>query len=260
MARAVLNARRASGARAFIVLCAALLPSAVFADAAVRSLDGAQFSLKMTPMLQETAANAPRPPMPALARVASLKDYRIGSEDLLEIQVFGVEQLSRTVRVNSNGMISLPLIGTLAVGGMTAQEAESTIAAKLASDYLQNPQVSLFIKEFTTQRVTIEGAVNKPGIYPLRGETTLLRSLAIAGGQGSLSDMSEVMLFRADAAGKRVAMTYDVDRIRRGELDDPVVLNDDLIVVNRSRARALLKDSVVRDVIDAVNPFSPFTR
>src|SRR5258708_26583413 len=174
MARAVLNARRASGARAFIVLCAALLPSAVFADAAVRSLDGAQFSLKMTPMLQETAANAPRPPMPALARVASLKDYRIGSEDLLEIQVFGVEQLSPTVRVNSNGMISLPLIRTLAVRAMTAPEAHSTIAAKLASDYLQNPQVSLFIKEFTTQRATIEGAVNKPRIYPPPAATTLL--------------------------------------------------------------------------------------
>jgi polysaccharide export outer membrane protein len=161
------------------------------------------------------------------------------------------------VRVNSNGMISLPLIGMLSVGGMTAQEAENSIAAKLASDYLQNPQVSLFIKEYTTQRVTIEGAVNKPGIYPLRGETTLLRSLAIAGGQGSLSDMSQVMLFRADASGKRIAASFDVDRIRRGELEDPPVQNDDLIVVNRSPARTLLRDSILRDVIDTVNPFSP---
>jgi polysaccharide export outer membrane protein len=190
-------------------------------------------------------------------RLAGVRDYRIGPEDLLELQVFGVEQLSRSVRVNANGMVSLPLIGVLSVAGLTAQEAESAIAARLARDYLQDPQVSLFIKEFTTQRVTIEGAVNKPGIYPLRGETTLLRSLAIAGGQGSLSDMSEVMVFRTDAKGQRVALAYDVERIRRGEVEDPKVVNDDVIVVNRSKVRTILKDSVLRDALDAVNPFSP---
>lgn len=238
---------------AAMIACCAI--SAVASADEPRSLEGANFSLKMSDALL-----APEPPASKapLRRPAGFKDYRIGAEDLLEVQVFGVDQLSRTVRVNSQGFISLPLIGTLAVGGMTAQEAESVVAARLATDYLQNPQVSLFIKEFTTQRVTIEGAVNKPGIYPLRGETTLLRSLAIAGGQGSLSDMSEVMLFRADASGKRVAASYDVEAIRRGELEDPAVQNDDLIVVNRSRSRTLLRDSIIRDVIDTVNPFSPF--
>jgi polysaccharide biosynthesis/export protein len=239
--------------RAAIIACCALALPALADE--LRSLEGANLSLKMSDALRAPASVATRTP---LMRPAALKDYRIGAEDLLEIQVYGVDQLSRTVRVNSQGFISLPLIGTLAVGGMTAQEAETTVAARLATDYMQDPQVSLFIKEYTTQRVTIEGAVNKPGIYPLRGETTLLRSLAIAGGQAHLSDMSEVMLFRADASGKRVAMAYDVDRIRRGELDDPAVLNDDLIVVNRSAARTILKDSLFRDVIDAVNPFSPF--
>jgi polysaccharide export outer membrane protein len=242
-----------------LVFCTLVATANAFADEGLRSLEGMQLSLKMSDALvapaitatTATAAAAPRP------RVTGIKDYRIGTEDLLEIQVFGVDQLSRTVRVNSQGYISLPLIGTIAVSGMTSQEAESAVAARLAADYLQNPQVSLFIKEFTTQRVTIEGAVQKPGVYPLRGETTLLRSLAIAGGQGSLSDMSEVMLFRADANGKRVAATYDVERIRRGELEDPPVMNDDLIVVNRSVARTILKDSVFRDALDAVNPFSP---
>ncbi|MEP7069980.1 MAG: polysaccharide biosynthesis/export family protein [Usitatibacter sp.] len=188
---------------------------------------------------------------------ASFKDYRIGSEDLLEIQVFGVDQLSRTVRVNSLGRISLPLVGAVEVGGLTVQEAETLIAGLLTKSYLQNPQVSLFVKEFTNQRVTIEGAVSKPGIYPLRGQTTLLRSLAMAGGQGSLSDMSEVMVFRTGAQGVRETQVFDVERIRRGELDDPQVLNDDLIVVNRSKARTIMKDSIFRDVLDAINPFSP---
>jgi polysaccharide biosynthesis/export protein len=115
--------------------------------------------------------------------------------------------------------------------------------------------VSLFIKEYTSQRVTIEGAVNKPGVYPLRGPTTLLQSLAVAGGQASLSDMAEVMLFRGHDDGKRETLVYDVDRIRSGELEDPTVLSEDLIVVKRSKARTILKDSILRDIIDAVNPF-----
>lgn len=225
--------------------------------------DDSHVSLKMSAALTGGIASV-RAPAESIAAVrvrpSSMKDYRIGAEDLLEVQVFGVDQLSRTVRVNSNGLVSLPLVGTLQVGGMTAQEAEGLIAAKLATDYLQDPQVSLFIKEYTTQRVTIEGAVNKPGIYPLRGETTLLRTIAIAGGQASLADLSEVMLFRADASGKRVASAFDLERIRRGEMDDPAVHNDDVIVVNRSKTRTVLKDSVFRDIIDAVNPFSPFAR
>ena len=226
--------------------------------------DEARISLRMSDVLAAAPASAPAaapplapalPAMPALANTGGIKDYRIGPEDLLEIQVFGVEQLSRTVRVNSRGLVSLPLIGVIEVAGMTAQEAESSIAQKLSASYLQNPQVSLFIKEFTSQRVTIEGAVNKPGIYPLRGPTTLLSTLALAGGQASLSDMTEVMLFRTDAAGKRASVTYDVERIRRGELEDPAVVNDDLIVVNRSRGRAILKDSIVRDAFELINPF-----
>jgi hypothetical protein len=89
----------------------------------------------------------------------------------------------------------------------------------------------------------------------LRGETTLLRTLAIAGGQGALSDMTQVLLFRNEAGGKRVVQAYDVERIRRGEVEDPAVVNDDLIVVNRSPTRVMLKDSPLRDAVDLINPF-----
>jgi len=239
----------------FPYLRAAAALASMLAMGPAGASDEAPPALKMSSALTTTGV-APAPA--AAARVASrlgMKDYRIGADDLLEIQVFGVEQLSRAVRVNSRGSVSLPLIGTVELAGMTAQEAEAIIAAKLADSYLQNPQVSLFIKEYTSQRVTIEGAVQKPGIYPLRGQTTLLRTLALAGGQASLSDMSEVMLFREEAGGKREALVFDVDRIRRGELEDPVVVNDDLIVVNRSRSRIFLKDSILRDVIETINPF-----
>jgi polysaccharide export outer membrane protein len=227
------------------------MPNASFGQEA-----GERFSLKMTDELTLSAPKAIEPGVPVAAPGAStLRDYRIGADDLLEVQVFGVDQLSRTVRVNSRGQVSLPLVGTLQVGGLTGQEAEGMLAQKLAENYLQNPQVSLFIREYTSQRVTVEGAVNKPGVYPLRGPTTLLQTLALAGGQASLSDMNEVMLFRPSPDGKRSAQVYDVERIRAGEIDDPAVMSEDLVVVKRSPTRILFKDSVLRDILDALNPF-----
>src|SRR5690606_32406111 len=108
--------------------------------------------------------------------------YRIGAQDLLEVSVFGVKDLKQEVRVNSNGQISLPLIGGVMAGGKTIPELEQHIATKLQDGYLQNPQVSVFVKEFTSQQVTVSGTVKKPGIYPLTGKTSLLQALAMAEG------------------------------------------------------------------------------
>lgn len=252
---------RIDSARGFRKRCVWQGPAALafLAAAGIACADPSSLSLRLSDELSLPANPQPRTQVAnaqAVARRApSARDYRIGPDDLLEIQVFGVDQLTRTVRVNSRGLVSLPLIGTLELGGLTAQQAEALIVAKLAESYLQDPQVSLFIKEYTSQRVTIEGAVNRPGVYPLRGPTTLLQSLALAGGQANLSDMTEVMIFRADSTGKRETLVYDVDRIRAGASSDPAVVNDDLIVVNRSKARTILKDSILRDIIDTVNPF-----
>ena len=217
----------------------------------------AQVAQGLAPQLQEESRKvAPAPVVPDFVpgRPRGI-EYRIGTEDLLEVQVFGVEQLSRTVRVDSRGVISLPLIGMVDVAGLTVLEAQAVITAKLAESYLQNPQVTLFIKEFTTQRITVEGAVNRPGVYPLKGQTTLLTALALAGGQGRFSEMNEVVVFRTDESGQRVVTKYDVERIRRGEVADPIIVNDDLVVVNRSSGRVALRDSIFGDLLDVLNPF-----
>src|SRR4051812_34136690 len=237
--------------------------------AAAHAQEAPSVALRLSPQLSKEVAHVPDgsassvplisvPPATSIdaASRTGLGDYRIGPEDLIEIQVFGVDQLARTVRVNSFGMVSLPLIGPTPVGGMTASEAERLVARKLAENFLQDPQVSVFIKEYTNQRVTVEGAVAKPGIYPLRGQTTLLRAIAVAGGQGNLTDLSNVVIYRSDSSGLRTGTTFDIERIRRGEVQDPMVLNDDVIVLNRSPARVVFKDSLFRDVLDAVNPFS----
>ncbi|MDP2326438.1 MAG: polysaccharide biosynthesis/export family protein [Gammaproteobacteria bacterium] len=182
----------------------------------------------------------------------------MGPNDLIDIEILDLDNFKRTVRVNAAGAVTLPLIGAANVAGLTAQQIEAHLAAKYSEKYLQNPQVSVFIKEFTTERISIDGAVAKPGIYPLVGQITLLRALALAGGFGPIADSSEVMLFRVDEKGQRQVAVFDVDKIRSGKSDDPPIRGDDLIVVQRDPNRRLLKDSLFRDIIDSINPFSVF--
>lgn len=198
----------------------------------------------VTPVAAPTGAPTPAPYVPGT------EDYHIGPQDLLELQVFGVDALNRTVRVNSRGFISLPLIGMTQAAGLTSEQLEEALAAKLAQDYLQNPQVSVFIKEFTSQRVTVEGAVKKPGVYPLKGRTSLLQALATAEGLTSVADTT-VRVFRVDATtGNRTALEFDLEKIRAGELHDPEVRNDDIVQVSESQGK-----SVAKELIEFILPF-----
>ncbi len=161
--------------------------------------------------------------------------YRIGPHDLLAIEVFGVEELSRKVRVNSKGQITLPLIGVVQAGGLSNEQLERHLAELLARDFLQDPQVSVFIEEFTSQRVTVEGQVKKPGVYPIQGRTTLLQSIAMAEGLGEYADGDDIVIFRqTNDNGQRMALQYQLDAIRGGQVPDPVVRGDDVVVVGKS--------------------------
>ena len=168
-------------------------------------------------------------------------DYRVGPQDLLAISVFGVEDLNKEVRVNSNGQISLPLIGGVMAGGRTIPELESELATKYSAGYLQRPQVSVFVKEFTSQRVTLEGAVAKPGIYPITGKTSLIQAIALAGGvDDKTADLGGIVLMR-QVNGKRMAAAYDLRLVRRGQSEDPLIYGDDIIIVEQSASKTALR-------------------
>jgi polysaccharide biosynthesis/export protein len=248
------SVRRLSQAQGLIVCCGFVAFANAQAPETTQSAPNPVSAPSTRAAIPAPSATSAATPVPIITQ-----DYRIGIHDLLELQVFGVDQLNRTVRVNANGNISLPLVGIVEVSGKTAQQAEVLIQKRLAETYLQNPHVSLYIKEFTSQRVTVEGAVKKPGIYPIAGQTTLLRAIALAGGQDQLSDMNEVMIFRLNSeSGQRQVAKFDVEKVRRGQQEDPLVLNDDVVVINRSQSRVNLRDSVFRDVIDMFNPFKRF--
>ncbi len=168
-------------------------------------------------------------------------DYRIGAMDLLQISVFGVEDLDKEVRVNSNGQISLPLVGGIMAGGRTIPELEAQLAKKYADGFLQNPQVSVFVKEYSSQRITLEGAVKKPGIYPITGRTSLLQAIALAEGvDDKIADLGGIVLMR-QVEGKRQAAVFDLRLVRKGMVDDPQVYGDDIIVVEQSGSKSAFR-------------------
>jgi polysaccharide export outer membrane protein len=188
----------------------------------------------------EAAVPAAIPPVHASAEellAQVVNEYRIGPSDLLEISVFQVPELSRTVRVNSDGSLSLPLIGQVKAGGLTGYELETLIARKLQENYLQDPQVSVFIKEFVSQRVTVGGSVNKSGIFPISGKTTLMQAIALAGGLGKFAIESDIKVFRTLPDGSREVLVFDLEPIRKGEAEDPPLMTSDVVVVAHSEVR-----------------------
>lgn len=138
--------------------------------------------------------------------------YRIGRQDLLEIDVFGVEELRQTVRVSDDGSITLPLLGRLAVAGLTKAELEGLIARLLDERYVRDPQVTVFVKEYESRKVAVSGAVKKPDTYEMLGDKTLLEMISIAGGLDK--DLGkEIVIFRQDEQGTTRRIAVDLERL-----------------------------------------------
>ena len=165
--------------------------------------------------------------------------YKVGPQDVLDISVFKVPDLSKSVQVADVGTINLPLVGEISAAGKTAREIELDLTERLGSTYLQSPQVTVYVKEYNSQRVTVEGAVKKPGVYPIRGKTTLLQSIAMAEGLDNASASSNVVVFR-QVNGKRTAARFDLDDIRAGRGDDPAMRPGDVVVADVSTTKVVL--------------------
>ena len=125
-------------------------------------------------------------------------DYILGPEDVVNIEVFNLPELSKTVRVANDGLISLPLIGRVQAAGLTAEQLRQELADKWGENYLQDPQVTVFVNEFKAKPVSVIGAVEKPGLYTLTGRRTLIEMLSMAGGFGKRN---------TSAAGRTVLVT-----------------------------------------------------
>lgn len=184
---------------------------------------------------------------------ATSAEYRIGVGDQLDVRVFQVEDLSfAELVVDTSGNISLPLIGAVRGSGRTAGEMASDIAGRLAARFLRDPQVTVIVKEAASQKITVDGAVTKPGVYEMRGSTSLLQAVAMAEGPTRVADLTKVAVFRS-IDGRRSVALFDLSAIRQGRASDPQVLGDDVIVVDTSRL-----NSALREIVGALPAFAAF--
>lgn len=190
------------------------------------------------------------------AVAAAPTEYRIGVGDKLNVRVFQVEDLSfEELVVDTSGNIQLPLIGAVSAAGRTAGEMSIDIAERLSAQYLRNPQVTVTVTEAASQKITVDGAVTKPGVYEMRGSTSLLQAVAMAEGPSRVADLSKVAVFRT-IDGQRSVALFDLAAIRQGRATDPQVLGDDVIVVDTSRLNSALRE--ILSAVPALAIFRPF--
>ncbi len=194
--------------------------------------------------VEQANKNAPTQPvsgaLPATPVIGST-DYRVGPLDVLDVEVFSVPDLTKSVRISVGGEFTMPLVGTIPAAGKTVGEIEKEIAARLKDGFMENPQVTVFVKEYMSQRVTVEGAVREPGIFSLTGRTSLLQVVAMCKGLDELANPGGVVIYR-NIEGRRYAAAFDIREIRAGRLIDPEVLGSDIVVVDFSGVRSNLKD------------------
>lgn len=167
-------------------------------------------------------------------------DYRLAPMDVVEVSVFEAPNLSRTAQISSSGFITLPLIKDVRASGRTTDQLQREIAARLQRDFMQSPQVFVSVKEYNSQRVTVDGAVKNPGVVPLKGETTLVQVIASSGGLNDMGSPSGVYILRK-VDGKKMVARFDLNEIRKGQKEDPVLRAGDIVMVDESTGKVALR-------------------
>ena len=140
--------------------------------------------------------------------VADSDQYVIGPEDVLSINVWKEEALTRQVPVRSDGKISLPLIDEVHAAGLTPLQLKEKLTLRL-KEFIDNPSVSVIVTEANSQKVYVSGEVRTPGVYRLRGETTLLQVIPMAGGFTEWADQKKIVVIRKEGEkDKRIVVNY----------------------------------------------------
>lgn len=165
----------------------------------------------------------------------------IGPGDRLDFKVLGLPELDRSVRVETDGTIGLPLVGTVRAAGVPIAQLREEITRRLGDRYLQDPQVTLELGESVNQRFVIDGGVKLPGIYAVIGNQTLMQSVAQAQGLADYARADEVVVFRTVNGIRHVAV-FNLNDIRGARAPDPEIYPNDRIIVGNNSNAPLLRD------------------
>jgi polysaccharide biosynthesis/export protein len=167
------------------------------------------------------------------AEQAADQNYHIGVGDLLQIEVYDEPDLTKEVRVLTDGFISFPLLGAVKAAGLSVTKLEKVLTKQLAAKYLVSPQVTVFVKEFSS--IYILGEVKNPGSFPVYGKLTVFEAVTLAGGFTEVANPSKVKVIRHEN-GQEQNFTVDVQKITKdGDASEDMELKaNDRVIVPRS--------------------------
>lgn len=160
----------------------------------------------------------------------------VGPGDELSVDVFGLPEISRTVRVDASGRIAIPLAGSVEAANHTVEQLTSMLEDRLRANAVRDPKVTLNIVNSVSQAVTVDGAVKTPGEFAIAGSTTLMRTIARGGGVTEFAKENHVVVFRR-VNGQDMVALYDLRAIRLGMYKDPPIYANDIVLVGESNAR-----------------------
>jgi polysaccharide export outer membrane protein len=180
---------------------------------------------------QEVDRNARITALAALP--ASNADYKLGPGDLIEIRVFGVSNFDHTLRISAAGTIKLPLLEPVVASGLSAAQLEESLTTLLDGDFIKDPQVSVFVKEYRSQPVSVLGAVRSPGQFQISLPLRLVDVLSMAGGLQPNAGQEATIQRRADGGDDELIRVNLTDLLERGDLTlNTVVRGGDVIHVS----------------------------
>jgi len=159
--------------------------------------------------------------------VADPPDYRIGIDDILDIAVWNVAELQKTVPVRPDGKISLPLVNDVVAAGLTPMELRERLTKEMAT-FVQNPDVSVLVREIRSLKVSVLGQVRTPGRYDIKGPATVLDALALAGGFTEFAARRKITILRS---AQRLHCNYDAAVSKGSTYANLAIKPGDIVVV-----------------------------
>ncbi len=157
-------------------------------------------------------------------------DTSLGVNDVFEVSVYGEPDMTKTFKLGSEGTIDFPLIGPVKVVGLDPQQVSKLIATKLADGYLRNPQVSVFVKEQMSKKLSVLGQVSKPGTYTFVPNMTIVEGITVAGGFTPLAAKNDTTLTRIEN-GQKTTIKIPVEDIANGRARNAYLRPGDIINV-----------------------------
>lgn len=170
--------------------------------------------------------------------------YELRPSDVISVNVFREPDFSlKEVRVGVDGIVSVPMLGGVSVGGMSTRQVEAMLTEKLDTLGLKNPRVAVNISEYASHLVTVEGSVDTPGVYRFQPGARLSSAIALAQGPRREADIDQVAVFRVRDDGIYVAK-FDYRAISQGTMLDPVLEPNDRVVMGTNGLSLFYQDLI----------------